>query len=51
MIFKLGKNIQVGHKIKTSHGWRKVLSISDKGAQVKEGDIKYGDTVYGWRLK
>ena len=49
MIFKLSKSIQKGQKIKTNRGWRKVLETSNDGAIVKEGLIKYGDTVYGWR--
>ena len=49
MTFKLGKNIQVGQKIKTNMGWRKVLEVNEKGATVKEGLIEFGQTVYGWK--
>lgn len=47
--FKLGTNIKAGHKIKTVEGWRKVLSITDEGVKVKEGTVKFGETIYGWR--
>lgn len=51
MTFKLGRSIQVGQKIKTNDGWRKVLKIDERGAFVKEGLIEYGQTVYGWKSK
>ncbi len=51
MTFKLGKNIKQGQKIKTAFGWRKVKSVSDTGATVKEGEVKFGETVYGWKHK
>lgn len=51
MIFKLGTNIQVGHQIKTANGWRKVIEITEEGAKVKEGIVKFGETVYGWKYK
>jgi len=49
MTFTLGTNIEAGQKIKTALGWRKVKSVSDEGAIVKEGLIKFGATVYGWK--
>lgn len=51
MIFKLGTNIQAGQKIMTKDGWRKVLDVTEEGAKVKEGVIKFGETVYGWKYK
>ena len=51
MAFKLGKNIQVGQKIKTKTGWRKVLEVNGKGVIIKEGLIEFGQTVYGWKVK
>ena len=50
MTFKLGKTITVGHKIKTRDGWRKVIEVTSEGAVVKEGLIKFGDIVYGWKI-
>ena len=49
MVFRLGKNIKVGQKIRTASGWRKVLSVTDEGAKTKDGVIKFGETVYGWK--
>lgn len=49
MIFTLGTNIKVGHKIKTSCGWRKVKELTAEGVLVKEGIIKFGDILYGWK--
>jgi len=49
MNFKLGTNIESGQKIKTLHGWRKVKEVTIEGAVVKEGIIKFGDIVYGWK--
>lgn len=51
MTFKLGTNIQEGHKIKTQWGWRKVLGVTDEGAKVKEGIVKFGETVFGWKAR
>jgi len=51
MTFKLGKNIQIGQKIKTSLGWRKIKNVTSDGAVVKEGLIKFGSTVYGWKAQ
>ncbi len=51
MTFKLGTNIEAGQKIKTRFGWRKVLSVTETGAMVKEGLIEFGETVYGWKRK
>ena len=48
MNYKLGTNIQVGQKIKTSNGWRKVLRVTDSGVTVKEGIISFGEIIYGW---
>jgi len=47
MTFKLGKNIQIGQKIKTSLGWRKIKDVTSDGAVVKEGL----STVYGWKAR
>lgn len=49
MRFKLGTNIKAGQQIKTKNGWRKVLSVTDEGAEVKDGLIKFGDTIFGWK--
>jgi hypothetical protein len=51
MTFKLGTNIQEGQKIKTQWGWRKVLGVTDEGAKVKEGVVKFGETVFGWKAR
>jgi hypothetical protein len=51
MTFTLGNNIQAGQKIKTSNGWRKVKYVTDNGAQIKEGIIPFGATIYGWKAK
>ena len=49
MVFKLGKRIQVGQKIKTNFGWRKIKEVTEKGAIVQEGCIQFGETIYGWQ--
>jgi hypothetical protein len=49
MVFKLGSAIKVGHQIKTEQGWRKVLSVTEEGVTTKDGLIKFGTTVYGWK--
>lgn len=51
MTFKLSKSIQAGQKIKLQQGWRKVLSVTSDGVTVKEGLVKFGDTVLGWKSK
>jgi len=50
MIFKLGTNIKAGQQIKTASGWRKILSVTDEGAETKDGLIKFGEIVYGWKI-
>ena len=50
MKLKLGKSIEVGQKIKTNHGWRKILKVNKDGATVKEELIKFGQEIYGWKL-
>lgn len=49
MTFKLGTNIKPGQKIKTAIGWRKVLSVTDEGVETKDGTVKFGETIYGWK--
>jgi hypothetical protein len=49
MTFKLGTNIKAGQQIKTSAGWRKVIHVTDEGAETKDGIVKFGETVYGWK--
>jgi len=53
MIFKLGKNVKVGQKIKTKtmNGWRKIKSLTKEGVIVSDGELKFGDTIYGWKSK
>lgn len=49
MTFKLGTNIKPGQQIKTVNGRRKVIDVTDEGAKTKDGLIKFGDPVYGWK--
>ena len=49
MTMVLGKNILVGMRIKTRHGWRKVKQVTDDGVVVKEGVVKFGTPVFGWK--
>ena len=49
MTFTLSKTIQTGQRIKTTKGWRKVKEVTDTGAVVKDGLVKFGDTVFGWK--
>lgn len=49
MRFTLGKNVEAGQRIRTTFGWRKIKSISDDGALVKEGLIPFGATIWGWK--
>ena len=52
MTFKLGKNIQIGHKIKTTDGWKKVTNKNDAGVVLTGGkEIKFGERVFGWKSK
>ena len=51
MNFTLSTTVKAGQKIKTANGWRKVKEITDDGAVVKEGLIRFGDTVYGWKAQ
>ena len=51
MTFKLSTSIEVGHKIKTGKGWRKVIEVNEEGAKTKDELIKFGDTVYGCKAK
>ncbi len=50
MTFNLSTSILVGNKIKTTNGWRKVKKVTDEGALVKEGIIKFGETIFGWKV-
>lgn len=50
MNFKLGTNIQVGHKIRTAAGWRKILSVTTEGAMTSDGLVKFGTIVHGWKI-
>ena len=49
--FKLGKNIKTGQKIKSKDGWREVLEVNENGVTIKEGFVKFGQTIYGWKIK
>ena len=49
MTFKLSGNIKVGQQIKTVDGWRKILSINQDGAIIKDGTVKFGELIYGWK--
>lgn len=51
MTLTLGKNIEAGQRIRTTLGWRKIKSVSDKGALVKEGLIPFGAKIWGWKSK
>lgn len=51
MDFKLGNTIKADQKIKTIAGWRKIVSVKKDGVIVKEGLIKFGETIYGWKVK
>lgn len=47
----LGKCVEAGEKIKTAFGWRKIKKVTDEGATVKEGIVKFGAPISGWKLK
>lgn len=47
----LGKNVLAGQKIKTLFGWRKIKEVTDEGAVVKEGVVKFGAPVFGWKAR
>ena len=47
----LGTNIEAGQKIRTAWGWRKIQSVTSEGAVVKEGLVKFGEPVFGWKAK
>lgn len=49
LMMSLGRNILVGQKIKTSLGWRIVKQVTDEGVVVKEGVVKFGTPVFGWK--
>jgi hypothetical protein len=49
MTYTLSKNIQVGQRIKTAKGWRKINAVVGEGAMVKEGIVPFGSTIYGWK--
>jgi len=51
MIFTLSESVKASQKIKTSLGWRKVLSVGASGVMVKEGLVRFGEVVYGWKAK
>ena len=48
MNLKLGTNIEVGQKIKTSKGWYEVLEVTDEGVITKDGLVRFGEPVEGW---
>lgn len=49
MKFTLSKNVKAGNKIKTNNGWRVVKEVNYDGIIVKEGHIKFGSEVFGWK--
>ena len=51
MAYKLGTNVKVGQKILTGSGWEKIITVDDRGVTVKSGFIKFGDTIYGWKIR
>jgi hypothetical protein len=51
MRFRLSNNIKAGQKIKTAYGWRKVREVTKDGAIVKEGLVRFGHPVYGWKAE
>ena len=51
MDYRLSNQVKVGQKIKTSNGWRRITSLTNEGVYVREGFVKFGDTIYGWKLK
>jgi hypothetical protein len=51
MNYKLGSTVQTGEKIKTSKGWRKIISVLETGVTIKGDFISFGETIYGWKAK
>lgn len=51
MRMTLGKNVLAGQRIKTRWGWRKIKEVTDEGAVVKEGVVKFGAPVFGWKAR
>jgi hypothetical protein len=51
MRYKLSTSIQVGHQIKTANGWRKVIAVTETSVKTKDGEVKFGDFIDGWKLK
>lgn len=50
-IMTLSDNVKIGQKIRTCNGWRKILEINETGVLVKEGQVSFGHTILGWKIK
>ena len=51
MLFTLSSSVVKGNKINTTFGWRVVKEVTDEGAIIKEGLIKFGTRISGWKKK
>lgn len=51
MLFTLSTSVEKGQRIRTTSGWRKIKSVSDEGALIKEGLVPFGSTIFGWKAK
>ena len=51
MTFKLSSSVQVGNKIKTNSGWRKVKSVLIDRVTLSDGFVMFGETIYGFKNK
>ena len=49
MIITLGKNVEEGQKIKLGRKWRVIKEVTEEGAIIKEGLIKFGSPISAWK--
>jgi hypothetical protein len=50
--YKLGKNVEVGNKIKFGNSWHTVKEKKEDRIVTDNGiDVFYGNTIYGWKNK
>jgi len=51
MDIKLGTNVRAGQQILVWGSWHKITEVNEHGAMTKNGLVKFGEAVGGWKAK
>ena len=52
MIYKLGKNVEIGNKIMIGNSWHTIVEkLEDRVVTDRGVEVWYGNTIYGWKIK